>query len=95
MTTELEQKDKTIASLHVEIGIHKRTLNKQWERIKMLCFAAGHTFERVGESVRCKSCPDTLGWHCSASPITVCQYNVDEDPACDSCVWCGDPSERK
>lgn len=34
------------------------------------------------------------GWHCPTSPSLVCEYDVD-DPACDSCIWCQEPEERK
>lgn len=29
------------------------------------------------------------------NPLGVCVYNVEEDPSLDSCLFCGDPDERK
>ena len=34
-------------------------------------------------------------WDCDVSPIGVCAYDLDEDPMCDQCVFCGNPDERK
>jgi len=34
-------------------------------------------------------------WDCADSPIGICVYNSDEDPAWDSCLICGEPDERK
>ncbi len=34
-------------------------------------------------------------WDCSESPIGVCAYDEDDDPARDNCVFCHDPEERK
>ena len=33
-------------------------------------------------------------WDCTKSENTTCRYNIEEDPACDSCVHCGEPMER-
>ncbi len=36
------------------------------------------------------------GWEPKAvSPIGYCVYNDEEDPCCDSCLYCGMPDERK
>ncbi len=32
---------------------------------------------------------------CKASPFRTCLYNKFEDPAQDSCIFCGEPNERK
>jgi len=34
-------------------------------------------------------------WDCDKSPIGYCVYDKIEDPACDCCVFCGAPDERK
>ena len=34
-------------------------------------------------------------WQCASSPTKFCVYNKTEDPCCDSCLFCGDPDERK
>lgn len=34
-------------------------------------------------------------WPCSKSPIERCAYNDIDDPAYDSCLFCGKPEERK
>ncbi len=34
-------------------------------------------------------------WDCRLSPVGMCVYNEDEDPMRDSCLYCGDPEERK
>lgn len=34
-------------------------------------------------------------WDCDKSPIGVCVYDRVEDPACDYCVFCHQPDERK
>jgi hypothetical protein len=39
-------------------------------------------------------------WHCKKRKAWFweknnCQFKIKEDPACDSCVFCGEPEERK
>jgi len=34
-------------------------------------------------------------WDCPDSPFGLCSYHNIEDPAHDSCVFCGEPFERK
>jgi hypothetical protein len=34
-------------------------------------------------------------WKCEKSPVETCVYNFFEDPCHDSCIFCGDPRERK
>lgn len=34
-------------------------------------------------------------WQCNKSPVGKCVYDSIEDPACDCCVFCGQPDERK
>lgn len=34
-------------------------------------------------------------WDCEKSPIGCCMYNHNEDRFHDSCLFCGDPEERK
>ena len=34
-------------------------------------------------------------WDCEDSPIGVCVSNTFGDPACDHCLYCGGPDERK
>jgi hypothetical protein len=34
-------------------------------------------------------------WDCNESPIGLCLYHNIEDPAHDSCIYCGEPEERK
>jgi hypothetical protein len=34
-------------------------------------------------------------WDCEPSPIGVCVYDLENDPICDHCLFCGDPDERK
>lgn len=34
-------------------------------------------------------------WGCEKSPIGWCVYDKVEDPAHDSCVFCGEPEKRK
>ncbi len=34
-------------------------------------------------------------WSCDKSPIDICVYDRIEDPACDYCVFCHQPDERK
>ena len=93
--SECEQKNKTIAFLYERKRDCDIVMAKQNEHIKKLCHEAGHPLSRAGDTQYCTTCSATLGWSCDTSPIKVCQYNVDEDPACDSCIWCGDPEERK
>ena len=37
---------------------------------------------------------DTM-WGCEDSPFGWCAYHRFDDPAHDSCIFCGDPQERK
>lgn len=34
-------------------------------------------------------------WECDKSPVENCVYDMKEDTQLDSCIYCGDPSERK
>lgn len=34
-------------------------------------------------------------WECKHSPLGYCVYDTEEDPACDECIYCRDPEERK
>lgn len=34
-------------------------------------------------------------WDCKTSPTKKCQFNVVEDSACDNCLFCHGPEERK
>lgn len=36
-----------------------------------------------------------IEWDCEKSPDGTCSYNVLDDPAMDSCIYCGQPLERK
>jgi hypothetical protein len=37
-----------------------------------------------------------VGIHeCDKSPFAICAYEYFDDPAWDSCIYCGDPHERK
>jgi len=34
-------------------------------------------------------------WECELSPVKKCVYDVDNDEACDECIYCHMPEERK
>lgn len=34
-------------------------------------------------------------WDCEESPTNKCIYNIENDPVRDSCLFCGEPDERK
>lgn len=34
-------------------------------------------------------------WDCSTSPTKKCHFNIKKDPACDGCLYCHGPEERK
>jgi len=34
-------------------------------------------------------------WDCPYSPVGLCMYHIVHDPRQDSCVFCGQPRERK
>lgn len=34
-------------------------------------------------------------WDCNKSPVGTCVYDFFQDPCRDSCLFCGDPEERK
>lgn len=34
-------------------------------------------------------------WECEKSPVDTCVYDFFQDPCHDSCIFCGDPRERK
>lgn len=33
--------------------------------------------------------------NCSTSPTDYCAFDIDVDPCCDDCLFCGQPEERK
>lgn len=39
--------------------------------------------------------PVISDWKCEKSPVDYCVYNQLEDPYHDSCLFCGQPEERK
>lgn len=39
--------------------------------------------------------PISTFWNCQKSPIGCCMYSKNEDRAHDSCLFCGEPEERK
>jgi hypothetical protein len=48
------------------------------------------------DGVQCTKCSEFAeGWYCPTSPTHQCVYDSAEDPRHDSCVYCGDPEERK
>ena len=34
-------------------------------------------------------------WNCEESPVMLCVYDSYKDPAMDSCIFCGEPDQRK
>jgi|TARA_R110000787_G_scaffold7481_2_gene25512 hypothetical protein len=34
-------------------------------------------------------------WGCEESPVMLCVYDSYKDPAMDSCIFCGEPDQRK
>ena len=51
---------------------------------------------RINCSVRCMICAKFgATWFCPTAPKMVCEYNELKDPACDTCLYCGEPDERK
>lgn len=46
--------------------------------------------------VVCEYCDiDVQGWYCPDSPDHLCDYDLDNDPCRDYCLFCGEPEERK
>jgi hypothetical protein len=43
----------------------------------------------------CAGCGKDMGWRCPRNARGFCEYDDDRDPAHDSCLFCGDPEERK
>lgn len=48
-------------------------------------------------SFSCIYCKEYLGWYCPSpnSPNHVCHYDNKKDPMWDSCIYCGQPDERR
>ena len=44
-----------------------------------------HFSPRLGHSV----------WDCEESPVMLCIYDSNRDPAMDECIFCGEPDQRK
>ena len=34
-------------------------------------------------------------WNCEESPVMLCIYDSNRDPAMDECIFCGEPDQRK
>ena len=49
----------------------------------------------IHKTVNTDHCVCIGGWSCEKSPFGTCAYDLDEDPACDECIYCGKPEERK
>lgn len=95
LRSELESKNKQITLLYEEKDELAKCLARQKEHIKKMCHAAGHQLVSSFEMMSCKTCNQFIGWQCVTSPIKVCQYDMEIDPSCDSCIWCMNPEERK
>ena len=82
--------------------VASRIYREENEKLKPLRKALYDSEVQVIETIRNLfdlSHPDTrikLGGHqCVASPIGYCIYDARTDPACDDCLVCHEPQERK
>jgi len=89
--------------------LHKRFLNLRNDVIKAECVLhefierCNHIIEKVGNedwaSGRCKICEKHFGWWCETSPNKQCKikgwYGKNNQYYDESCIYCGQPDERK
>ena len=83
--------------LDVGISCIEEELVKEAEMVYEVCLEVKSKIE--GEEKPEIGClemvGDGYGHECPRSPIDNCVYDTSEDPAMDSCVFCGQPWERK
>lgn len=70
-------------------------LAKEIRSVRTVCNHPHVVKDRRSDGASCQDCKESLGWYCETSPTKTCQYDEENDPACDSCIYCGDPDERK
>lgn len=51
--------------------------------------------DEISRQIGQRVCLETSDWECEKSPIGVCCFDVCSDTDNDTCVFCGEPDERK
>ena len=86
----------------------KRQIKMQLELIEETC---QHVVKEIpgdyykkdkwrSDSTSCENCGLSIGWYCPKAPDHFCHYDDDDesetyDPCRDTCLFCGNPDERK
>ena len=86
---ELKKRLKDIKCKQIDLR------NQEWAIQKHIDDISEKVLES-GELVAYDPLKHSIGnWECETSPIGVCVYDSEEDPCWDSCIFCGEPDERK
>ena len=85
--------------MKLDVGIRsiEEELVKEAEKIYIVCLQVKSEMEgtEIPEIGCLEMVGDGYGHDCPPSPIDNCVYDTSEDPAKDTCIFCGDPWERK
>lgn len=85
--TQIKEIDNEIAELEEQ----KRKLTEtQNTAISVLMNKRNELLKKAFPANLCQG-----DWDCPNSPTGLCGYDPRKDPAFDSCVFCGEPDERK
>lgn len=68
-------------------------VNKNQQTLYKLISDCNHLIVNFGnyETAICDICGTSFGWYCRESPTKYCQYKA----GAESCMYCGQPYERK
>lgn len=67
---------------------------EKWLKIMHQCDHPMFIKSRAGGR-RCSDCNKSTGWWCPTGPNNECEYDWENDPVGDNCIYCGEPEERK
>ena len=97
-TTALEIKElrKKIRDLQHDLNRSVNDCQHVWAPTRGYEWCAWRKEWHIEGSARCMICAEfAQGWFCPTSPNLACDYDWKNDPAGDSCIYCGGPEERK
>lgn len=81
-----------LLDLKIDIEAVRIQINALQDKERMLIRSCPHDIQGDGAGgAQCVVCGMSFGWFCPTAPNKHCEYK--DDP--DSCIYCGQPEERK
>lgn len=91
LTTMYNQRSEIVRKYQNIIYQETKELSSEIKEIELrIKFLIAEQFEIEAESIKV-----SLSMKCPTSPVEVCVYDINDDPCCDYCLYCGEPLERK